>query len=236
LVTNDVEAALSRRAILKSAIAVAAGGIVYGCAPRAIETAARPAAPIPLPPIAQPVFQPEPPRPAVPLGVRPALFENAMAALERHGNRVLYKDRIAIADFAWPSSQRRFHVVDLKTNQAQTMLVAHGMGSDPDHTGYLLRFSNDPGSNATSEGCFLAADYYIGVHGQSQRLYGLDPTNSNALDRAIVIHSAAYANPDMIAQFGKLGRSQGCFAVGDADLYRVFESLGQGRMVYAAKV
>ena len=58
----------------------------------------------------------------------------------------------------------------------------------------------------------------------------------NALDRAIVVHAAWYANPDMISRRGMLGRSQGCFAVGEKDLAEVFERLGPGRMIYAAKV
>ena len=62
------------------------------------------------------------------------------------------------------------------------------------------------------------------------------PAIPDALDRAIVIHSAWYSNPDMIAKWGKLGRSQGCFAVGEQDLERVFLRLGAGRMVYADKV
>ncbi len=67
------------------------------------------------------------------------------------------------------------------------------------------------------------------------RLLGLDPTNNNAPDRAIVIHSSWYANPDMIAKWGKLGRSQGCFAVAESDLETVFLRLGQGRLIYSAK-
>jgi hypothetical protein len=91
-------------------------------------------------------------------------------------------------------------------------------------------------SEATCEGAFLTADYYVGKHGDSQRLLGLDPTNNNALDRAIVVHSAWYSNADMIAKHGKLGRSQGCFAVGENELAKVFERLGPGRMIYSAKV
>jgi hypothetical protein len=114
--------------------------------------------------------------------------------------------------------------------------VAHGVGSDPEHTGLLHSFSNEMGSEATCEGTFLTADYYVGKHGDSQRLLGLDPTNNNAFDRAIVVHSAWYSNTDMIAKHGKLGRSQGCFAVGENELARVFERLGAGRMIYSAKV
>lgn len=62
--------------------------------------------------------------------------------------------------------------------------------SDPHHTGYLHKFSNVSGPNASSEGAFLTGDYYVGQHDRSQRLAGLDPTNDNAMDRAIVIHGA----------------------------------------------
>jgi hypothetical protein len=148
--------------------------------------------------------------------------------------RIRAHDRIAIADFAIPSSQPRFHLVNLGTGACETLLVAHGIGSDPLHTGVLQRFSNDHGSNATCEGAFLTADYYSGKHGASQRLEGLDPSNSNALDRAIVVHAASYSTPAHIAKWGKLGRSQGCFAVGEVDLEKVFLKLGAGRMIFAA--
>jgi hypothetical protein len=163
-------------------------------------------------------------------------MRRALAALGRHADRVDHHDRIAIVDFAAPSREARFHFVDLNSGRSQSLLVAHGSGSDPSHTGWLQRFSNQDGSNASSEGAFLTADYYVGKHGRSQRLHGLDATNSNALDRAIVVHSAWYSNPDMLSTHGMLGRSQGCFAVGEQDLGRVFALLGPGRMIYAAKV
>jgi hypothetical protein len=168
--------------------------------------------------------------------VRPALLSAALEALDRHGNDIACHDRIAIADFAAPSSEPRFHFVDLVSGETTTMLVAHGRGSDPAHTGWLQLFSNEPSSFASSDGAFLTSDYYVGKHGLSQRLIGLDPTNSNALDRAIVIHSAWYANPDMLLTYGQLGRSEGCFAVGEGALGEVFARLGPDRMVFAAKV
>lgn len=168
--------------------------------------------------------------------VRPELFRQAMAALHRHGNQIAFKDRIAIADFAAPSSRQRFYLIDLASGATNSVLVAHGSGSDPAHTGFLQRFSNANGSNASSEGAFMTADYYVGKHGKSQRLMGLDPTNNMALARAIVIHSAWYSNPDMLTTHGQLGRSQGCFAVGQRDLDQVFARLGPGRMLYSAKI
>ena len=168
--------------------------------------------------------------------VRPELLRQAMAALGRNGSRIAHHDRIAIADFTAASSNPRFHFVDLASGRSTSLLVSHGSGSDPAHTGYLERFSNAFGSNASSEGAFVTDDYYVGKHGRSQRLIGLDHTNDNALGRAIVVHSAWYANKDMIATHGMLGRSQGCFAVGENDLDQVFARLGQGRMIFAAKV
>lgn len=182
----------------------------------------------------------QPPVPAVPLTssrvVRPELFRRALSALNQHGGAIAHRDRIAIADFTAPSSQARFHIVDLANGRSTSFLVAHGSGSDPAHSGYLKRFSNDFGSNASCEGAFVTADYYYGKHGRSQRLMGLDATNGNALGRGIVVHSAWYSNADMLRTHGMLGRSQGCFAVGEHDLDQVFASLGSGRMIFSAKV
>ena len=235
---HSLETIQSRRALLKTALVMASGAVVSACASRTIETAMAPA-PLPAP---SPVPIPRAPEvvaartPGVPAGIRPDLFKKALAALNRHSMHIPSHDRIAIADFATSSNNPRFHVVNLGTGQVERFLVAHGIGSDPNHSGMLQRFSNEVNSEATCEGAFLTADYYVGKHGDSQRLLGLDPTNNNALDRAIVVHSAWYANADMIDKHGKLGRSQGCFAVGETELAKLFERLGPGRMIYSAKV
>lgn len=235
------EPAPSRRALLKT------GGLLTGAllVPGAVSAAMRRHAPEPLLP--PDFFKPAPAAPvaratapvrpfAGSRAVRPELMTRALAALEQHGAAIARRDRIAIADFATPSGKPRFHLVNLEDGVAASKLVAHGSGSDPRHTGYLQRFSNENGSNASCEGAFLTSNYYVGKHGKSQRLIGLDRTNDNALDRAIVIHGAWYSNPEMVAQRGMLGRSQGCFAVGERELAEVFERLGPGRMIYAAKV
>ena len=168
--------------------------------------------------------------------VRPDLMRRAIASLDAHSARLGARDRMAIVDFAAPSSQPRLHLVNLGDGRSTSLLVAHGKGSDPAHTGWLQRFSNVDGSEASSAGAFLASDYYVGKHGRSQRLHGLDGTNNNAHGRAIVVHGAWYANPDMIRTHGMLGRSQGCFAFAERELEQVFARLGPGRMIYAAKV
>jgi hypothetical protein len=118
------------------------------------------------------------------------LLRRALNALKRHQDSISFRDFIGVADFSLPSRAPRFHLVNLADGSVQSHLVAHGRGSDPSHTGWLERFSNEPRSNATSAGAYRTGSPYVGAHGQSMRLEGLDPTNSNALTRAIVVHSA----------------------------------------------
>lgn len=164
------------------------------------------------------------------------LLERAKAALNRHQAIVPLRDRVAIADFSLASRNLRFHIVDLITGQSNSYLVAHGKGSDPEHSGWLQRFSNDPGSLATSDGAYLTGEIYEGVHGASMRLLGLEPVNSNAEPRAIVIHGADYVSEDHIATWGKVGRSEGCFAVARHMIPQVLGMLGPNRMLYADKI
>jgi hypothetical protein len=174
--------------------------------------------------------------PATPRGVPPALLAEARAALDSHAAYIGRRDKIGLVDFTPASSERRFYLVDLEGGKVDHMwLVAHGKGSDLGNTGYLQRFSNEPGSNASSRGAYVTANPYYGKHGRSQRLIGLDPENSMALDRAIVLHGASYVDPAWIDARGRIGRSFGCFAVEDREIGRVMGSLGQGRLLYAGK-
>ncbi len=183
---------------------------------------AQPAQPAPLPAVAAQAEQ-------------PALLTEALAALDRH--RIAARDRLALVDFSLASREPRFHLVDVAGGRIeQSWLVAHGSGSDPAHTGLVQLFSNMPGSNASSNGAFLTAEHYVGQHGRSQRLIGLDPSNDRAFERAIVIHGAAYVDPALIEAQGRIGRSQGCFAFEQGEVASVMELLGQGRLIYAGKL
>ena len=173
-----------------------------------------------------------PPQPAI----NPALRARALAALETHRHRLRHADVIGIADFNRLSREPRFYILDLRSGFTTEHLVAHGRGSDPEHLGWLERFSNEVGSEATSEGAYLTGDSYTGKYGWSLRLDGLDPSNSNALARSIVVHSAWYAEPQMIAAHGKLGRSEGCFALPGISHAEAATRLGSGRLLYAEKV
>lgn len=173
-------------------------------------------------------------RPAAKL--RPEVRARALAAMSRHVGKIKHRDLIGICDFDDPSSAPRFHLLDVASGRVDSLLVAHGRGSDPNHTGWLQKFSNAIGSAASSSGAYVTAEEYFGSHGRSRRIDGLDPTNSNARARAVVIHGAWYAERDMIAQHGKLGRSEGCFAFGQRDLTQIMARLGPGRLIYADKI
>jgi hypothetical protein len=184
--------------------------------------------PIPPAPPARPIV------PATPAGIDPQLFAKAKAALDTH--RVGPRDTMAVVDFSKPSSEPRFHLVDLMSGNVESFRVAHGRGSDPDHSGFVERFSNDFGSYASSNGAYTTGDYYDGKYGLSMKVRGLDWSNYNAEPRAIVIHNAWYAEDDMISIHGKLGRSEGCFAMSRENQYKVMRKLAGGRMIYADKL
>jgi L,D-transpeptidase catalytic domain len=163
------------------------------------------------------------------------LLAEAKAALERHADKIPYKDIIAIVDFSQPSSASRMHIVNLISGMGRSMMVAHGKGSDLNHTGYLQQFSNVMGSEATSSGAFVTTHNYSGMHGSSLRLGGLDPENDMAEKRGIVVHSAWYVSPMVAFSQGKIGRSEGCFAVSQYDRDELIAVLGEGRMIYAGR-
>lgn len=168
-------------------------------------------------------------------GVRPALLARARAALAQHGTRIRERGLLGIADFNRQSADARFHIVNMLDGRVTSFLVAHGRGSDPAHSGWVQYFSNEEGSLATSRGAYLTGERYTGKYGLSLRLDGLDYSNSNASQRAIVVHGADYVGEHMIREYGKVGRSEGCFAVARVDLYGVLARLSPGHMIYADK-
>src|SRR3954470_9878703 len=174
------------------------------------------------------------------VGVDPVLdarmVARARAAFDRHRNSLGHIETVAIADFTKPSADPRFYLLDTNSGRVTRHLVAHGRGSDPAHTGFLQRFSNQPGSEASSNGAYVTGDFYPGHYGRAMRVRGLDDSNSNAEARAVFSPPAWYAGPSVLASNGRLGRSEGCFALSSASLQEVLERLGPGRFLYADRL
>lgn len=173
---------------------------------------------------------------AAPMGGTPRdriLFDIAKRELVRHGNAIWRRDIVGIADFGLHSAKPRFHFVNLERGEIKSHHVSHGTGSDPQHDGWLKQFSNIEGSNATSRGAYVTWEWYTGRYGTSVRLGGLDQSNEAALRRYIVMHHASYAEDSHLAQYGRLGRSNGCFAMGTAQFREALLHLSGGRLLYA---
>lgn len=138
------------------------------------------------------------------------------------------KDVIAVIDFSQHSSKERFYIIDLRSGQVDTYQTAHGKNSDPDGDGYATEFSNENGSNMSSQGIYLTAETYEGGKGYSLVLDGKSSTNSNARMRAIVIHPADY-----VVAGQKAGRSWGCPALDPGVSEDVIDRIKEGAVIYA---
>jgi len=165
-----------------------------------------------------------------------AILDIARREIARAGDVLWRRDIAGIADFGVHSAVPRFHFADLENGTVRSFLVTHGTGSDPEHDGWLNDFSNVPGSNATSRGAYVSWEWYTGRYGTSIRLGGLDPDNSNALERYIVMHAAEYATPAHVERWGRLGRSNGCFAMDPQDFREALWHLSGGRLLYADRL
>jgi hypothetical protein len=141
-------------------------------------------------------------------------------------------DVLTVIDYSRPSTEPRLFVVDVPTGRVTfAELVAHGRGSGENET---RRFSNESGSRTTSLGVFRASDTYLGQHGLSLRLDGLEPGfNDRARERAIVMHGASYVSEEFIAAQGRLGRSWGCPAVRPAIAKALIDAIKGGSLVVA---
>jgi hypothetical protein len=116
-----------------------------------------------------------------------------------------------LVDMSLPSGRNRIFVYDLKKNsRVHAGLVAHGSCNET----FLARprFSNANKSGCSSLGKYKVGEFYRGKYGKSFRLYGLDDCNSNAYQRAVVIHGYDCV-PDQEIYPRVLCNSLGCVMV-----------------------
>jgi len=164
----------------------------------------------------------------------PQALEAALTALKRlsASGANVRSDVVTVIDYSRPSTEHRMWVFDLA--HARVLfdeLAAHGKNSGDNQP---LRFSNAPDSLMSSLGVFLTGDTYIGKHGLSLRLQGLEKGfNDNCMARAIVIHAADYVSDVIAAAKGRIGRSWGCPAVRPEISRPLIETLRGGSLILA---
>lgn len=138
---------------------------------------------------------------------------------------------LSVIDFSLPSTQKRFFVINLNSNS----LLYHTYVSHGKNSGKLMakKFSNRNSSYQSSLGFYTTGNTYIGKHGFSLRLIGIEKgINDKALQRGIVIHSADYASEQFAFQQGYLGRSLGCPAVPEEIHKELIQTIQNGSCLF----
>lgn len=142
------------------------------------------------------------------------VFHHALVGYNKLKNADLLstKEILTIIDFRKSANEKRMWVIDLKNKILLFhTLTAHGRNSGNE---FAQHFSNAPNSNQSSLGFYITGNTYIGKHGISLILHGVESgINDNAQARAIVMHGASYVSDAHVKKFGRLGRSFGCPAV-----------------------
>ena len=134
-----------------------------------------------------------------------------------------------IVDYSQISTVKRLYLLHFDTGQVERFYVAHGIRS-----GVLesRSFSNQVDSWKSSLGFYFAkGSYNSSKNGLSLYLEGIDKSNNNARTRLIVMHGAKYVSDDFIFKNGRLGWSQGCFAVGVEALPYLLNTLQGGSIL-----
>lgn len=166
-------------------------------------------------------------------GLRFEVFHKALTGYYnmRHNNEVSGKPYITIVDFTKSSNEKRLWVVDVEKKELLfNTYVSHGRNSGNE---FAENFSNENESFMSSIGFYMTEGTYIGKHGLSLKLNGLDEGyNTNAKDRYIVMHGAEYASEAFIKQAGRLGRSLGCPAIPMEEHEDIIDTVKGGTAMY----
>ncbi len=137
---------------------------------------------------------------------------------------------IAICDFSQSSKKKRLYIIDTKNYKVlMNTYVAHGKNTGLDQA---QRFSNVPESLQSSLGFYVTKGTYIGKHGLSLKLEGVERGfNDKAEERAVVMHGADYIGDHRLSS-PYMGRSFGCPAVPQEQSEKVINLLKNGTCLF----
>lgn len=149
--------------------------------------------------------------------LNPLVFEQAFRGYSnlKSAGKLSSKDEIlTVCDYSLSSNVKRLWIINLSERRVMlNTYVAHGQGTGEE---FATTFSNKENSHQSSLGFYITGETYIGEHGLSLYLHGMDDQyNSAAYKRSIVLHGAAYVSETFIRQNQRLGRSWGCPAVAE---------------------
>ena len=150
-------------------------------------------------------------------------YKGYMHLLEQH--RIAEPEYLTICDFSQSIRQKRLYLIDVENNTVvMNTYVSHGRRSGGE---YARKFSNGYKSLQSSLGFYRTGKTYMGEHGLSLRLEGLEPgINDKAYRRAVVVHGASYIGD------GKAGRSFGCPAVPKEESKKIINTIKNGTCLF----
>ncbi len=167
------------------------------------------------------------------LGLSKIAFDYAWKGYEYLLNtkKISRSNYLTICDFSQSSLKKRMYIIDIENNRLVTQTyVAHGRNSGGE---YANQFSNKPESLQSSLGFYVTASTYIGKHGLSLKIDGMEPgINDKAMERTIVIHGADYVSAGRAAAGGYMGRSWGCPAVPKEEANSIITTIKNGTCLF----
>jgi hypothetical protein len=150
--------------------------------------------------------------------------------LQRRG-LLLNKAILSICDFSQSSRKKRLYIIDIENKKLiVNTYVAHGKNSGSE---YAKSFSNNPNSLKSSLGFYVTRDTYLGGHGLSLKIQGVEKGfNDKAIRRNIVVHGSGYVGDDFVNSNSACGRSYGCPAVPSDESDMVINAIKNGSCLF----
>jgi hypothetical protein len=138
-------------------------------------------------------------------------------------------DILTVCDFTQAANSKRLYIIDVRHFRVLVnTYVAHGKNSG---VKYATRFSNRPESLQSSLGFYVTKNTYLGKHGLSLKLTGVEKgINDQAERRAVVVHGADYIGDSFGTAF--IGRSYGCPAVPKPVASKVINLIKDGTCLF----
>jgi hypothetical protein len=166
-------------------------------------------------------------------GLSEDAFSYAMKGYQKllDQNKISRCEYLTVCDFSQSSRQKRLYVIDIANSRLIiNTYVAHGRNSGGE---FATKFSNKPESLQSSLGFYITSNTYIGEHGLSLRINGVDPGyNDKAFERSIVIHGAAYVDAARAKAGIFMGRSYGCPAVPQKESAAIIATIKNGTCLF----
>lgn len=167
------------------------------------------------------------------LGLSQEAYAMAMKGFDylKSNGKLLNENIISIIDFSKSSASKRLFVIDVYSGILLfNTYVAHGQNSG---NAMAEKFSNKVSSLQSSLGFYETSSTYLGKHGYSLKLEGLEKgINDNAMERSIVMHGASYVSEGIIKIKGYLGRSWGCPAVPEKYSKPIIDKIKNGTCIF----